>query len=334
MTNQRGSILIISLWTLSIMSFLSINLAGQIQQKVLNFQNIENRGQARLLSESYTRQQLSQLRLWDAHRPFTLRDSQMAGEIGNNQNYTHTTINDQNQAQFDLDDQKQAFYGTMDENRKINVNKADRLTLKRIFQSAGGLKGDRASELASAVLDYRDMDDYMNLNAEYRGSEKGTYHQSGLPYGPKNQDFEILPELLRVPGMTEEIFSNIRNYVTVYGNGRLNLNTASADVMMLIDMDPNLVGKIVTLRSGVDGQAATEDDIAFTDLNLIESQLTERFGLSEQEKISLRHSINKKLVDIGSDYFQVVGQGNPSSARGRIVSVYGVRDGIQYWVET
>ena len=45
---------------------------------------------------------------------------------------------------------------------------------------------------------------------------------------------ESLDELLLVNGMTKDIFERIKDYVTVWGSGMVNINTAGREVLWLL----------------------------------------------------------------------------------------------------
>ena len=57
----------------------------------------------------------------------------------------------------------------------------------------------------------------------------------------------------------EEIFG-IAEFLTVWGDGRLNLNTASVDAMLAAGLTDEQIEEILELRLGDDGLEGTEDD--------------------------------------------------------------------------
>jgi general secretion pathway protein K len=76
---------------------------------------------------------------------------------------------------------------------------------------AAGADDDRASALASAVLDWRDGDELLSVN----GAEAKDYAAAGLKYGPANKLFESVDELRFVFGVTPALFGCLRGEVTV-----------------------------------------------------------------------------------------------------------------------
>ena len=88
-----------------------------------------------------------------------------------------------------------------DENRKVNVNKANRDQLKAVFEKTGA-ESDLADRLADVIGDFVDKDDTPRLN----GAEKDHYKQLGLPYGPLNGPLLTLDQMLLIPGITQQAF--------------------------------------------------------------------------------------------------------------------------------
>jgi type II secretory pathway component PulK len=239
----------------------------------------------------------------------------------------------QNQTEVDSNVQKwTTTYGILDENRKVNLNRADRFFLTRLFLAVG-LKDEAAVELAAEIVDYRDADDAVTATAGVGGSEESRYHAAGLDYSAKNDDFEFVRELLRIPGITQDIYDRVRLYVTVYGDGTINLNTVSPELLSIVDLHPAVAAKILKLRAGQDETPGTEDDMVFGSQQDLEGRLKNIFGLKVQEQLSLRHAFARRLVSLGSNYFSVVSVATAKQSRGQTLAVYGVRRGIQRWVE-
>ncbi len=67
-----------------------------------------------------------------------------------------------------------------------------------------------------------------------------------------------------VKDMTPELFGSIKDYVTVYGDGKVNINTATGRVMLAAGLSDQAVGAIMALRNGPDLIAGTKDDLIFS----------------------------------------------------------------------
>ena len=75
--------------------------------------------------------------------------------------------------------------------------------------------------------------------------------------------FLLKQELLLVDGITPEIFKGVENLVTVYTDGRVNINTALQDALGVLGMEDSLIEIILNYRMGDDREEGTEDDREF-----------------------------------------------------------------------
>jgi len=89
------------------------------------------------------------------------------------------------------------------EKERINMNSApDPDIREKILELMTDDNEERADKLIDAILDWRDPDNLTRLH----GAESEYYENQGLPYGPGNGPFKALTELLLVRGMTTELF--------------------------------------------------------------------------------------------------------------------------------
>ncbi len=129
-----------------------------------------------------------------------------------------------------------------DECGKFNVNK---LTLplyyrigKRLFEDLG------KPEVVDAIKDWIDGDD---IPSPF-GAEKDYYESMG--YRPSNRPMKSLGELLYVKGIDEKTFKKIEPYITVYGNGKVNVNSAPKKVLVALSdrMSDEAANSIIEAR--------------------------------------------------------------------------------------
>jgi general secretion pathway protein K len=113
----------------------------------------------------------------------------------------------------------------VDLNGRIDLNNADEATLATFFGSF--VSGGEAERLAAALQDWRDRDGVPRP----QGAEADAYVMAGSPFTPPNRPLRRLEEVTRIAGFTEEIANAIAPYVTVWGDGRLNVNTATERVL-------------------------------------------------------------------------------------------------------
>lgn len=213
----------------------------------------------------------------------------------------------------------------VDEERKINVNKAPYDVLKNFFEIVGEESSQDAEDLADSVIDWRDEDDDVRDN----GAEDGYYSIRRPGYDCKNADFEILEELLLVKGMTRKIFDKVKEKITVYGEGRININTTDKFVLMSLGMSEELAEKIIGFR-GEGNVFEIAEEIAST---LNES---EELSLSSEEIAEINKIFGRGFFSVRSDNFIGTSVGNIENRAdsAKIIFVYN-RDNrkIKYWRE-
>lgn len=118
-------------------------------------------------------------------------------------------------------------FGLYDEERKININKATQPVLKALIETAGRVDSMTASDLAAAIVDWRDTDDVVLTG----GAENSYYAAVSAPYPCHNGEFQSLDELLLVKGMSDVLFQKLKPFITIFGTGKVNINTASPVVL-------------------------------------------------------------------------------------------------------
>jgi general secretion pathway protein K len=164
---------------------------------------------------------------------------------------------------------------------KFNINSPEPMLqqiLPQAFTMMGVGPGD-STPLVSAILDWIDADDQTHI----QGAESGDYQSLNPPYSAKNGPIDDISELLLIRGMMPEFYYGIAatNYQPSYysqqrnrsglqaalagpgvglkdlftplSDGKVNINTASAEVIQLIPgVDAIIAEAIVSGRSGED----------------------------------------------------------------------------------
>ncbi|MCK4377861.1 MAG: general secretion pathway protein GspK [Deltaproteobacteria bacterium] len=89
------------------------------------------------------------------------------------------------------------------EGKRINLNSAaDDAIRKQLRQGLGEDHQEEADQVTDALLDWRDPDDLVRSD----GAEKDFYQQQSLAYEPADGPFKALTEMLLVRGVTPELF--------------------------------------------------------------------------------------------------------------------------------
>jgi general secretion pathway protein K len=123
---------------------------------------------------------------------------------------------------------------------KLNLNQAGDDDLRRYF-TAKSVDAVSADALAQAIADWRDADDFRRL----RGAERDDYLKAEAPELPRNGPFESVDELRFVKGMTPGLLAKIRDDLTVFGSGLVNVNSANSAVLVSVPGITPLAAEII-----------------------------------------------------------------------------------------
>ncbi len=135
----------------------------------------------------------------------------------------------------------------------------------RVLFEQWGLEPEDAFILADSLADWVDRNGRVRLH----GAEREYYEEQGYPEYPRNRPFESVEEMLSVRGMDKLVAMkpDWRDYFTVHGSGKLNVNGASADAISIYTKVPlEHAEALVKQRNGLDGLPDTEDDLQFSSL--------------------------------------------------------------------
>ncbi|MDP3042454.1 MAG: type II secretion system protein GspK [Candidatus Omnitrophota bacterium] len=329
---RKGSILIVALWSLCLLSSFAVILNYQVRQELVLASRLEQRGRLRLIAEAGVAKAIMELKndpektyhcLGDSwsNNPGAFKDIQVGdGEFSLAYSYADGKSGS-----------LQTGYGCVDEERKININKAEFIVLERFFKIVLSCDDALAQQLAACILDWRDADSELSIPS---GSAEDTYYHS-LPfsYAAKNSLFEVLDELLLVKGFSDNVFEKIKDYVTIYGEGRVNINTASEVVLFALGLDEDIADKIILYRAGKDGVSGTLDDNVFVSNSEIVPNLSQAYPLSASQVEQLNR-VAALFLSVSSNNFLIRATAKLNARNSLVVSSVAKRDGkILYWRE-
>jgi general secretion pathway protein K len=121
-----------------------------------------------------------------------------------------------------------------------NVNPTVKDRFYKLFDILGG--ADPVA-LTAALIDWIDQDNtpYVDPESGRPSGAEGEYYQGlAQPYPCKNAPIDTLGELAMIRDFTPEIIDLLTPHVTVFGGDQLNVNTASAEVLMTLSVDPEI----------------------------------------------------------------------------------------------
>ncbi len=201
------------------------------------------------------------------------------------------------------------------EESKININTASEEQLIALLEKAGM---PSAQEIAANILIYRgDKEDDQKL-----------YERSG--YLPKQDTFNCVEEFALVKGIAKSDFEKLKGYITVYGKGSLDINTASEGVLSIAcrgiakilkvedSYGDSVAGKIIELRDSA-GRFKTRQDI--------------KPSLTGQEEQNIFNKLMEQAA-LSSDNFLIAVTGNASTIRNKVSCVYNrAEKRVVFWHE-
>ncbi len=271
---EKGIILIASLWMVAILAVFAVSIGRQsaITLKLTSYDIdkikayfIARAGITRVVSEKKLEYKKNLSVGIDAlSQPWAnnkaLFDRHPFGDGSYTVSYEYPLSNQGEDAPVTL-------YGLMDEESKINLNTVTEETLNNLLVYFD-MDEDNATEIAGAILDWRDKDDLVmsSKNRLLYGAEDMYYQGLLERYDCKNSDFNTIYELLLVKGIDSKVLNMIKPYITVFGSGKTNINSASEPVLSaLLGPDfSNLASKIMDYRRGDDDLIGTSDDAWFS----------------------------------------------------------------------
>lgn len=136
--------------------------------------------------------------------------------------------------------------GKLSLNGLVNKNSPQAIMTDRFYRLLVVMELDNLAdpaELTAALIDWLDTGDdpYTEIHTDglslpVSGAEDTYYLNQAQPYGSKNGPLETLQELSLIKGFTAEIIKQISPHLTVNGTAAVNINTASAEVLMALDL--------------------------------------------------------------------------------------------------
>jgi len=330
---RRGSTLILAMWSLLLLTTFAVQLGVIVRQKITLVHRLDNRDNRYRIAEAGVKFAISRIRKND-----TLLSADFLSEHWSDQQDIfknrrvgkgHFTIS----YYFQDEEFPRVMYGLQDEERKINLNKANVDVFTKLLEITSGLGRRDAEKLAYNIVDWRDNDSFLQ-HPQY-GAEDSDYTRRKFSYEAKDSDFEVIEELLLVQRMDQEIFDKIKPFVTIYGDGKVNINTASKQVLLALGLRNYVAENIILFRKGGDSIAGTGDDDIFLQVSTIVSRMSQSFDLSPSELGSLSNLVAAGKFTIKSENFMIrsIAKLNHLEKQTTIVAVSDRTGKIKYWRE-
>ena len=331
---QRGFILMHALWVLVFLAVLAVGAASGIRQKMIALEKFNQRSRMNHVLRGGVQLAATAVRQTLVAAGFVYTPWAKI-QIHNNPVTFAGIFLDEDQAQISytfIDRGPEERFGVVDEERKINVNYADGRTLQRLIERVAGLKKEDALRLAAAILDWRNYGE-----SDIKGFWSGDYYPNlNVPYRKKDANYESLDELLLVEGMTKERYERLLDYITVYGGGRVNINTASSAVLGALGLEDECVEKILAVRRGKDGIDGSLDDHIFYKPFDVAVEVHTVLKLSSEQMRAIDMLNRQGILSCQSFNFSIAAQGHlpHSDFVKKVRAVLAAKENrIVYWKE-
>jgi len=118
----------------------------------------------------------------------------------------------------------------LDPRSRLDLNHATPDEIQLLLEALLGSTDARVPHLRDAILDWRDSDH----NRRRFGAEAGDYSSTDGPTRVANGPFVSIGDLAEVRGIDTRVLDLLRPYVTVYGDGAINVNSASEPVLTAV----------------------------------------------------------------------------------------------------
>ena len=289
--NRRGSILIITLWILAILSLLAISFAHHtavgIKLTEYHISSLKNlyickAGIKRACYELNKDKEYDSLNGSWSNNPEAFKNAGV-GDGAFTVSY---------QIEKDVDEIN-TVYGMIDEERKLNINKLVKNGVRDVIRLSQIKKLFEILDIDTVIADY--IVDWLDSDSQGDG-EEDFYQGLSVPYYCKNDLIECLEEMYLIRGITAGIFKKLKPYITIYGDGKINVNTAGKEVFAALGMDDTLAQQIIDYRAQDGGE---EDLYSFKMLESIIPNL----DLTPEQKQILTVLIQTGYLTVRSSVF-------------------------------
>jgi general secretion pathway protein K len=266
---KGGSALVVALWVLLVLSLLVTTLAFdmRIESSIASYQR------KRIKAQYLSRAGLEWAKVALKKKVQESADGELVIEEGDDPQMIMASLNlsrgvgvsglekELGEGKFVLD--------ILPEEARRNVNTLTQEDWYEILDQSG-VDQDHWDDLMDAFYDWVDEDD----NHRLHGAEKDDNFYTDRDYEVKNAPLDTVDELLMIKGFNERILYGgpgetkddppllgIAGWLTTWGDGKVNINTASREVLLTLPgIDDWVVDAIMEQRLGPDGQAGTKDD--------------------------------------------------------------------------
>jgi len=241
-SRQRGSVIVVTLWTVILLTILITVIAGQIRLSArAAYYQQEELGEWASIVSAVNQAEMELIMERMPRPPETIDD---LDEINRNPLFR---FNGQ-ELSLHYPQAEGITIRIYDHAGKINLREIGRPRMRALLEKKLGEDADdQIDELIAAWGDWVDLSDSAGIN----GAERDYYEALDNPYSPRNGKLETVEEILHIRGF-DEVFADVDldAAFTLYTDDELvNLNLATVEAMQLLPgLDDELIAEIVAFR--------------------------------------------------------------------------------------
>ncbi len=277
-SRERGFVLVVVLWVLAILTVISVGFGRRAVLDRRAAAYTLDKTQAMFMARGAAERGIVELRnkaMVDAYL-------EQGGYTGLDQQWNKPVNLFTEEGFFKQEDEEEfeddvCRYVILDEASKVNINAA----AVEVLEELPGLNRTQIRKIN-----------------QRRGTEDA---EDGEP----PQRYHAIEELRYLEGMDDEEWygdsrtPGLRDVITCYSDGRININTASQAVLECVpELSDGIIGALIAYRQGADGELNTEDDQAFKTID----ELVAYAGLANEDL-----EILNQYCSIDSRFFTVKG---------------------------
>jgi len=330
MKPEKGSILIVTLWVLAILFLLAIGLAYRVGLDLHMTRYARDRLKTLYLTKagiewatSLLVQDASLNEVDSYQEPWHHDETLFKEKVFGGGFFTLSYVLPDSEG-------REIRYGMQDEESRIPLN----IAKPEVLANTPGFD-------ASLVISIRAWRGDEDLTPEQIASEEEYYLSLPNPYMMKGSPFETVEELLLVRGMTPDLYEEVQDLFTVYGSGKVNLNTATVGTLRLLGLDEDIARRISEGRKGNDQIDGTEDDFVLeTVSDLVSMEFGGYLRLDQDQQLALTNFLTaqQEMLAVQSQSFRMEVEGQLQEGRvGKRIEVVvdrsSGRGSIRYWHE-
>ena len=265
--NQKGSVIIIVLWTAVLLTVLVTAMASKVRLSAKTA--LHNQEATAYWAEVMSAVNNAEMELMMQGMPPPIGEALEESEDGEIRDEAYR-FNGQS-LELNYETPEEVVVRIYNHGGKINLLRIPRRNMQLLIEKLLGgeeAEPEQVQDLLAVWTDWTDLNDLESLN----GAEKDYYMELEQPYAPRNNpELDTVEEILHIKGFDELLKDiNVDAAFTIYGNDRtVNLNLATREAMQLLPgLDDELIETIIAFREveDISNRAEIAEIIPFENL--------------------------------------------------------------------